>query len=106
MVRLHKVTGEFDIADIRESFMRQYCTAQLNLVLDTTENNEDNQSYMKTVPINLVKSLTHGGRSGGMVEKNTGVSAVIRFVESFFLVSPHKVIIEVKIYSLNPCPAE
>ena len=78
MVRLHKVTGEFDIADIRDSFMRQYCTPQLNLVLDTAENNEDGQSYMKTVPINLVKSLTHCGRSGGLVEKNTGVAAVIR----------------------------
>ena len=80
MVKLHKVSGEFDIADIRDSFMRQYCTPQLNLVLDTAENNEENQMYLKTLPINLVKSPKHGGRSGGMVEKNTGVAAVIRLV--------------------------
>ena len=80
MVRLHKCTSDFDIADVRESFMRQYCTAQLNLVMDTVENNEDNQLYMKTLPVSLVKSPKHCGRSGGVVEKNSGVSAVIRLV--------------------------
>ena len=78
MVRLHKCTSDFDIADIRDSFMRQYCTPQLNLVMDTAENNDENQLYLKTLPVSLVKSPKHGGRSGGIVEKHTGVSAVIR----------------------------
>lgn len=80
MVRLHKCSGDFDIADIRDSFMRQYCTPQLNLVMDTAENTEDNQLFLKTMAISLVKAPKLGGRSGGILEKNTGVSAVIRLV--------------------------
>ena len=77
MVRVHKIMGDFSLAQIRESFMRQFSTPQLNLVMDTQESTEE-QSYIKTPQVCLVRSPEFGTRSGGYIEKQVGVSSVIR----------------------------
>lgn len=78
MVRVNKLSADFNIVEIRESFMRQFSTPQLDLVMDTEENVEENQSFVKKTPVSLVRSPNLGTRSGGPVEKQIGISAVIR----------------------------
>ncbi|XP_053403059.1 sodium leak channel NALCN-like [Mercenaria mercenaria] len=78
MVRVNKLSADFNIVEVRESFMRQFSTPQLDLVMDTEENADENQSFVKKTPISLVKSPNLGARSGGHIEKQMGISAVIR----------------------------
>ncbi|KAL4219841.1 hypothetical protein ACF0H5_020252 [Mactra antiquata] len=78
MVKVHKLNADFNIVEIRESFMRQFSTPQLDLVIDTEENNEDNQCFVKKTPICLIRSPKFDARSGGHIEKQLGISGVIR----------------------------
>ncbi|XP_052783697.1 sodium leak channel NALCN-like isoform X2 [Mya arenaria] len=78
MVKIHKLSGDFNVAEIRESFMRQFSTPQLDLIMDTDDSGEEGQSFLKCPPVSLVKSPTVGTRSGGHVEKQLAVAAVIR----------------------------
>lgn len=78
MVRVSKLAGDFNVAEIRESFMRQFGTLQLDLVMDTEDNMEQRQSFVKKAPLNLVKSPQIGVRSGGYMEKQLGIANVIR----------------------------
>lgn len=80
MVKVHKLSADFNIVEIRESFMRQFSTPQLDLVMDTEENSDENQSFVKKTQISLTRSPVFGARSGGHVEKQLGISSVIRFV--------------------------
>lgn len=78
MVRLNKVPGEFNISDVRDSFMRQFMGPGLNLVLDTQDTNDDIFPYLKSTSMKLVEGHLQGVKSGGMVEKKTSLAAVIR----------------------------
>lgn len=82
MVKIHKLTGDFNVAEIRESFMRQFITPQLDLIIDTDEGVEEGQSFLRRPHVNLVRCSTLGTRSGGTTEKQLGVAAVIRFVNN------------------------
>jgi len=83
MVRVNKLAGDFNVAEIRESFMRQFSTPQLDLIMDTEDNMGERQAFLKKPPINLVKSPNFGVRSGGYMEKQLGVSNLIRYESSF-----------------------
>ncbi|XP_052214873.1 sodium leak channel NALCN-like isoform X2 [Dreissena polymorpha] len=78
MVRIHKLAGDFSVAAIRESFMRQFSTPQLDLIMDTDEGTEEGQSFLKGPPVALVRPPALVARSGGYVEKQAGVTMVIR----------------------------
>ncbi|KAK3584758.1 hypothetical protein CHS0354_002278 [Potamilus streckersoni] len=78
MVKLNKLPGEFDISDVRESFIRQFSTPQLNLVMDTQETQEESNPYLKPSPVSLIQSPKFGVRSGGSVEKKSGIASIIR----------------------------
>lgn len=81
MVRVHKMSSDFDIADVRESFMRQFQTHQnsLNLVVDTQDNDHQVSSCLKAAHLHLIKSPTHETRSGGVVEKKSGIFTIVRW---------------------------
>lgn len=83
MVRVNKLAGDFNVAEIRESFMRQFSTPQLDLIMDTDDNMEERQSFLKKPPINLVKSPNMGVRSGGYMEKQLGIANMIRYTDPF-----------------------
>ncbi|XP_046577854.1 LOW QUALITY PROTEIN: sodium leak channel non-selective protein-like [Haliotis rubra] len=80
MVRVHKMSNDFDIADVRESFMRQFQTNQnsLNLVVDTQDHDHQVSSCLKAAHLHLIKSPTHETRSGGVVEKKSGIFTIVR----------------------------
>lgn len=81
MVRMYRVPGEFSIADVRESFMRQFIDQEndLDLEIDSPETREESDSCQKLSPLHLVKSPAQGGtRSGGVVEKKAGVTSILR----------------------------
>ena len=78
MVHLYKLTGDFNIADIRESFMRQFTGAELNLSVDLQENQDETTPIIKSTPLRLVKCQTQGSKCGGEVEKKSGISTIVR----------------------------
>uniref|UniRef100_A0A0L8GQ35 Ion transport domain-containing protein n=1 Tax=Octopus bimaculoides TaxID=37653 RepID=A0A0L8GQ35_OCTBM len=63
MVRLYRIPGDFLLADIRESFMRQFVNEEhtsglKNLVVDR-HNSHDMSLFMKSSPMRLIKSMSH-----------------------------------------------
>nr|AGC13755.1 LNALCN-EEEE [Lymnaea stagnalis] len=80
MVRLYKMPGEFEISDIRESFIRQFTgpDSSLSLVVDTQEQPETVSPELKTAYMKLIKSPMHETRCGGAVEKKTAIIGIIR----------------------------
>ncbi|XP_014778996.1 sodium leak channel NALCN [Octopus bimaculoides] len=68
MVRLYRIPGDFLLADIRESFMRQFVNEEhtsglKNLVVDR-HNSHDMSLFMKSSPMRLIKSMSHAARCG------------------------------------------
>ncbi|XP_021355108.1 sodium leak channel non-selective protein-like isoform X2 [Mizuhopecten yessoensis] len=78
MVHLTKLTGDFSISDIRESFMRQFMGQELNLTVDIQEHQEETTPFMKSTPLKLVKHSVQGTKSGGVVEKKNGIAMIVR----------------------------
>lgn len=81
MVRLYRIPGDFSMADIRESFMRQFVNEEHaggleNLVVDT--NSDDMNIFMKSSPMRLIKSMSHSARGAGMMEKKAGIHSIMR----------------------------
>ncbi|KAH9490260.1 hypothetical protein Btru_035289, partial [Bulinus truncatus] len=79
MVRLYKMPGEFQISDIRESFIRQFTSPEssLSLVVDAQEQPESVLPELKSSYIKLIKSPMLETRSGGAVEKKTAIVGII-----------------------------
>lgn len=72
--------GDFDISDIRESFIRQF-TGQdnsLGLMVDTQEQAENISPELKSAYLKLINSPMHETRCGGTVEKKTAIVGIIR----------------------------
>ncbi|XP_041355861.1 sodium leak channel non-selective protein-like [Gigantopelta aegis] len=81
MVRVNKMQDTFHISDVRESFMRQFQSSDrtLNLVVDTQDNDaKDMTSCLKLAHLKLIKLPHHEARSGGEMEKRTGISSIVR----------------------------
>lgn len=80
MVRLNKMPGDFDISDIRESFIRQFTghDSSLSLVVDAQEQAETVSPDLKSAYMKLIKSPMHETRCGGAVEKKTAITGIIR----------------------------
>ncbi|XP_012934773.1 sodium leak channel non-selective protein [Aplysia californica] len=80
MVKLNKMPGDFDISDIRESFIRQFTgqDSSLNLVMDTQDLPETVSPHLKSAYMRLIKSPAHETRCGGAVEKKTAITSIIR----------------------------
>lgn len=80
MVRLYKMPSDFDISDIRESFIRQFTGLDnsLNLVVDSQEQAEHVSPDLKSTYTKLIKSPMHESRCGGAVEKKTAITGIIR----------------------------
>ncbi|ESP00278.1 hypothetical protein LOTGIDRAFT_225940 [Lottia gigantea] len=78
MVKVNKMTSEFNISDIRESFMRQFMELELNLVVDTQDSQDSEPPCIKTSNLPLVKNTTHEVRSGGVIEKKSGITGIVR----------------------------
>ncbi|XP_055869131.1 sodium leak channel NALCN-like isoform X2 [Biomphalaria glabrata] len=80
MVRLYKMPGEFQISDIRESFIRQFTSPEgsLSLVVDSQDQPENILPELKSSHIKLIKSPMLETRSGGTVEKKSAIVGIIR----------------------------
>ena len=79
MVKLYKLIGDFNIAEVRESFMRQFTNPEINLTVDMQESNDETTALMKSVPVRLVRSEIMSPKSGGVVEKRSGISNIVRY---------------------------
>ncbi|KAK3094316.1 hypothetical protein FSP39_000242 [Pinctada imbricata] len=78
MVRLYKVIGDFEIAEVRDSFMRQFTNPEINLTIDIQENTDDTVVLSKPSPVKLVRIISTAPKSGGVVEKRSGISHIVR----------------------------
>lgn len=78
MVYLYKIPSEFDISDVRESFMRQHIEPEVRLALDIQEAENDVVPYMKKSPVRLVKIALPSVKSGGLLEKRSGITSIVR----------------------------
>ena len=80
MVKLNKIPGDFDISDIRESFIRQFANpdGSLNMMLDTEDLPETMSPELKSAYLRLIRSPLHETRCGGAVEKKTAITSIIR----------------------------
>ncbi|XP_071140116.1 sodium leak channel NALCN-like isoform X2 [Mytilus edulis] len=78
MVYLYKIPSEFDISDVRESFMRQHIEPEVRLALDIQEHDHDVIPYVKKSPVRLVKHGSHSVKSGGLLEKRSGITSIVR----------------------------
>ncbi|KAJ8310369.1 hypothetical protein KUTeg_012234 [Tegillarca granosa] len=78
MVKLHKISGNFDASDVRESFMRHFMGQELNLTIDINESQEELVPFMKSTSVRLVKCPSQVAKSGGVVEKKSGISSIVR----------------------------
>ena len=81
MVHLYKLPGEFDISDVRESFMRQHIEPEVRITLDLHDSEHDMVPYIRKSPVKLVKHAALV-KSGGLLEKRSGISSIVRYVES------------------------
>jgi len=79
MVYIHKLKTDFNISDIRESFIRQFVGQELNLAVDMQENPDEATLIIKSTPLRLVKHQTQGSKSGGVLEKRSGISTIVRY---------------------------
>ncbi|GAB1610576.1 sodium leak channel non-selective protein-like [Argonauta hians] len=82
MVRLYRIPGDFLLADIRESFMRQFVnedhTSGLNNLVVDRHNSHDMSLFMKSSPMRLIKSMSHTARGAGLMEKKAGIHSIMR----------------------------
>ncbi|XP_076454223.1 sodium leak channel NALCN-like [Babylonia areolata] len=79
MVKVYKMPSDFDVSDVRESFIRQFTLMDggLNLVVDTQNTAQPLSPYLHTSSMRLVKSPKHAPRCGGPVEKKNGISIIL-----------------------------
>ncbi|KAL8573711.1 hypothetical protein ACOMHN_018986 [Nucella lapillus] len=79
MVKVYKMPSDFDVSDVRESFIRQFISmdGSLNLVVDTQNTSQQVSPYLNASHMRLVKSPKHATRCGGPVEKKNGISIIL-----------------------------
>ena len=84
MVKVYKMPSEFEVSDVRESFIRQFTAFDpaLNLVVDQTNTGMNVSPYLNSGVMKLVKSPNHATRCGGAVEKKSGISYILQLVFS------------------------
>ncbi|XP_062569236.1 sodium leak channel NALCN-like, partial [Saccostrea cucullata] len=78
MVYLYKIPGDFSLSQIRESVMRQFSTPEVNLTVDIQEMNEESTTLVKFSPVKLVRQDVSGSKSGGAMEKRSGITLIVR----------------------------
>jgi hypothetical protein len=79
MVKVYKMPSDFEVSDVRESFVRQFLCLDpaLNLVVDQATGLPA-EPYLNANFMHLVKSPHHAMRSGGAVEKKSGISIILQ----------------------------
>nr|XP_022339997.1 sodium leak channel non-selective protein-like isoform X3 [Crassostrea virginica] len=78
MVYLYKIPSDFSLSQVRESFMRQFSTPEVNLTVDIQEISEENTTLVKISPVKLVRQEVMGSKSGGAMEKRSGITLIVR----------------------------
>ncbi|XP_061184365.1 sodium leak channel NALCN-like isoform X1 [Saccostrea echinata] len=78
MVYLYKIPGDFSLSQIRESVMRQFSTPEVNLTVDIQEISEESTTLVKFSPVKLVRQDVSGSKSGGAMEKRSGITLIVR----------------------------
>jgi hypothetical protein len=82
MVYLYKIPSDFGLSQVRDSFMRQFSTPEVNLTVDIQEITEENTVVVKFCPVKLVRQDVGGSKSGGAMEKRSGITLIVRYAES------------------------
>ncbi|PVD19084.1 hypothetical protein C0Q70_21643 [Pomacea canaliculata] len=79
MVKVYKMPSDFNVSDVRESFIRQFTCPEsgLNLVVDTQNSGPSVSPFLHASHMRLVKSPKHTARCGGAVEKKSGISTIM-----------------------------
>ena len=82
MVKVYKMPSDFEVSDVRESFIRQFTgmDPSLNLVVDALNTDQAVSPYLNSTHMRLVKSPTHATRCGGAVEKKSGIATIMQSV--------------------------
>ena len=80
MVKVYKMPSDFEVSDVRESFIRQFTNqdGSLNLMVDTQTSGLPVSSLVNAGHVRLVKSPKHATRCGGAVEKKSGISIILQ----------------------------
>lgn len=80
MVKVYKMPSDFNVSDVRESFIRQFTCPEsgLNLVVDTQNSGPSVSPFLHASHMRLVKSPKHTARCGGAVEKKSGISTIMQ----------------------------
>ena len=78
MVYLYKIPSDFSLSQVRESFMRQFSTPEVNLTVDIQEISEENTTLVKISLVKLVRQEVMGSKSGGAMEKRSGITLIVR----------------------------
>lgn len=78
MVYLYKIPSDFSMSQVRDSFMRQFSTPEMNLTVDIQEMSEENTTLVKFSPVKLVRQDVVGSKSGGAMEKRSGITLIVR----------------------------
>ena len=80
MVRLNRTPSDFDISDIRESFIRQFTCPEgsFNLMMDADDLPDNLSPHLKSAYMRLIRSPLHETRCGGIVEKKTAITSIIK----------------------------
>lgn len=80
MVKVYKMPSEFDVSDVRESFIRQFTVPDnmLNLVVDTQNAGPPISPFLQSCFMHLVKSPKHAIRCGGIVEKKNAIALIMQ----------------------------
>jgi len=61
--------------------MRQHIEPEVRLTLDLQDSEHDMVPYIRKSPVKLVKHASLV-KSGGLLEKRSGIASIVRFVES------------------------
>lgn len=59
--------------------MRHFMGQELNLTIDINESQEELVPFMKSTSVRLVKCPSQVAKSGGVVEKKSGISSIVRY---------------------------
>ena len=80
MVKVYKMPSDFEVSDVRESFVRQFTSLDrsLNLMVDTQSSGQHISPVLNSSHMRLVKSPKHGTRCGGAVEKRSSISIILQ----------------------------
>ncbi|XP_056005775.1 sodium leak channel NALCN-like isoform X4 [Ostrea edulis] len=78
MVYLYKIPSDFSLSPVRDSFLRHFSTPEMNLTVDIQEITEENTMVVKFSPVKLVRQDVGGSKSGGAMEKRSGITLIVR----------------------------